>query len=132
MRQATTLSVSAPTTLIGGEIPLIDVSDFLAGKPGAAENAAAELRYAFENVGFYYLAGHGVPRSLIDAQYAEAARFHALPMDEKLAVKVDEHTIGYMPIAREGAAQCRRAGQEAEPERGLLPAPRARAPTIPT
>lgn len=87
-----------PPTMIGGEIPLIDVSDFLAGKPGAAEVAAAQLRYAFENVGFYYLAGHGIPQSLIDRTYDEAARFHAQPMDEKLAVKVDEHTIGYMPI----------------------------------
>ena len=88
----------APPMLIGGEIPLIDVADFLAGKPGAAEKAAAELRYAFENVGFYYLAGHGVPQSLIDAQYEQAARFHAQSMEEKLKVKVDEHTIGYMPI----------------------------------
>ena len=42
-----------PPTMIGGEIPLIDVSDYLAGKPGAAERAAAQLRYAFENVGCY-------------------------------------------------------------------------------
>jgi isopenicillin N synthase-like dioxygenase len=90
---------SLSTKMIGGEIPLIDVADFLAGKPGAAEKAAAELRYAFENVGFYYLAGHGVPQALIDAQYAEAARFHAQPIGEKLKVKVNEHTIGYMPIA---------------------------------
>jgi isopenicillin N synthase-like dioxygenase len=88
----------APTTMIGGEIPLIDVAACLAGVPGAAEKAAAELRFAFENVGFYYLAGHGIPQSLIDAQYAEAARFHAQPLEEKLKVKVDEHTIGYMPI----------------------------------
>jgi isopenicillin N synthase-like dioxygenase len=85
--------------MIGGEIPLIDVADFLAGKPGAAERAAAELRFAFEAVGFYYLAGHGVPQSLIHSTYAEAARFHAQPIETKLAVKVDEHNIGYMPIA---------------------------------
>ena len=90
----------APPILVGGEIPLIDVADFLAGRPGAAERAAAQLRFAFEKVGFYYLAGHGVPQSLIDTAYAEAARFHAQPMAAKLAVKVDEHNIGYMPIAR--------------------------------
>ena len=100
MRQATTLSAPAPPNLIGGEIPLIDVGDFLAGKPGAAERAAAQLRFAFEKVGFYYLAGHGVPQALIDTAYEEAARFHAQPIEAKLAVKVDEHNIGYMPIAR--------------------------------
>lgn len=88
-----------PPAMIGGEIPLIDVADYLAGKPGAAARAAAQLRYAFENVGFYYLAGHGVAQKMIDDTYAAAARFHAQPMEAKLAVKVDEHNIGYMPIA---------------------------------
>jgi isopenicillin N synthase-like dioxygenase len=87
-----------PPVMIGGAIPLIDVSGFLAGKPGSAQKAAAALAWAFENVGFYYLTGHGVPRELIDAQYAEAARFHAQSMEEKLKLKVNEHTIGYMPI----------------------------------
>src|SRR5262245_52425331 len=94
----TAISPAPPPVMIGGAIPLIDVSGFLAGKPGAAEKAAAELAWAFENVGFYYLSGHGVPRELIEAQYAEAARFHAQPMEEKLKLKVNEHTIGYMPI----------------------------------
>ena len=93
---------------------------------GAAMRAAAQLRFAFEKVGFYYLAGHGVPQSLVDTAYAEAARFHAQPIDRKLALKVDEHNIGYMPIAQQAAAQRRRPGQEAEPERGLFPAPRTR------
>jgi isopenicillin N synthase-like dioxygenase len=100
MLHTTTLSAATPPTLIGGEIPLIDVGDFLAGKPGAARRAATELRFAFEKVGFYYLAGHGVAPKLIDTAYEEAARFHALPLEAKLAVKVDEHNIGYMPIAR--------------------------------
>ena len=105
----------APPTMIGGEIPLIDVSGFLAGEPGAAERAAQQLRFAFENVGFYYLAGHGVPQALIDTAYAEATRFHALPLEKKLAVKVDEHNIGYMPIARKpppnAAAQGKKPSQ---------------------
>jgi len=107
--------LSAPMTMIGSEIPLIDVSGFLAGRPGAAERAAVELRFAFEKVGFYYLAGHGVPQALIDATYDAAARFHAQPLEAKLAVKVDEHNIGYMPIARKpppnAAAQGRKPSQ---------------------
>ncbi len=98
--------------LIGGEIPLIDVSAYLAGVPGAAEKAAAELRYAFENVGFYYLAGHGVPQKLIDDTYEAAARFHAQPMEAKLAVKVDEHNIGYMPIAQKAPPNAAAQGKK--------------------
>jgi isopenicillin N synthase-like dioxygenase len=106
------LAPAPPAVMIGGAIPLIDVAGFLAGTPGAAEKAAAELAWAFENVGFYYLTGHGVPRELIAAQYAEAARFHALPMEEKLKVKVNEHTIGYMPIAREAPPNAAAQGKK--------------------
>ena len=112
MLQATTLPSSAPPTLIGGEIPLIDVGDFLAGKPGAAQRAAAELRFAFEKVGFYYLAGHGVAPALIDTAYEEAARFHAQPIEAKLAVKVDEHNIGYMPIAEKAPPNAAAQGKK--------------------
>lgn len=102
----------APPTMIGGEIPLIDVADYLAGKPGAAAKAAVQLRYAFENVGFYYLAGHGIPQALIDAQYEAAARFHAMPIEEKLKVRVNEHTIGYMPIAEKAPPNAAAQGKK--------------------
>ena len=56
-----------------------------------------------------------MPQALIDTAYAEAARFHALPLETKLAVKVDEHNIGYMPIARKpppnAAAQGKKPSQ---------------------
>lgn len=92
-----------PRVMLDGAIPLIDVADYLAGDPGAAERAASELRFAFENVGFYYLAGHGVPSSAIDRIYEAAARFHAQPMPAKLDVKVDEHNIGYLPTQQKAS-----------------------------
>ncbi|MFO1080485.1 MAG: 2-oxoglutarate and iron-dependent oxygenase domain-containing protein [Reyranellaceae bacterium] len=95
----TALPASSPP-LIAGTIPLIDVADYLAGKPGAADEAAAKLRWAFEKVGFYYLAGHGVPQALIDSTYEQASRFHDLPLAAKEALKVDEHNIGYLPVQR--------------------------------
>src|ERR1700744_4609653 len=101
-----------PPVLIGGVIPLIDVAGFLAGTPGAAEKAAAELAWAFENVGFYYLAGPGIPHALIDAQYEAAARFHAQPMEEKLKIRVNEHTIGYMPIMEKAAPNAAAQGKK--------------------
>jgi isopenicillin N synthase-like dioxygenase len=106
------ITAKAPPVMIGDAIPLIDVSGFLAGTPGAAEKAAAELRFAFENVGFYYLAGHGVAQQLIDDTYAAAARFHAQPMDAKLAVKVDEHNIGYMPIQQKAPPNAQAQGKK--------------------
>src|SRR5258708_9169050 len=106
------IAPAPPPVLVGGAIPLIDVAGFLAGAPGAAEKAAAELAWAFENVGFYYLAGHGVPRALIEAQYEQAARFHAMPLAEKLKLKVNEHTISYMPIAEQAPPNAAAQGKK--------------------
>ena len=42
------------------KIPILDLGDFLAGKAGALEAVAAELQYAAENVGFFFIRNHGV------------------------------------------------------------------------
>lgn len=95
----------AKIDLVAGEIPILDVAPFLAGEPGAAARLAAQLRWAFEHVGFYYLRGHGIDPALIADTFAAAADLHALPMERKLALKVDEHNIGYLPMsARYGAS----------------------------
>src|SRR5262245_26089111 len=91
-------ATGARPELIAGTIPLLDVASYLAGQSGARERLGAELRWAFEKVGFYYLRGHGIPQSLIDATFAQAARFHALPMERKLAVEVNEDNVGYLPM----------------------------------
>lgn len=69
------------------EIPVIDLSAFLAGEPGADVTAATELRDALERVGFFFVTGHGVPWSRVADMYAEAARLHAQPESVKAAVK---------------------------------------------
>ena len=81
-----------------GQIPLIDVAPYLAGKPGALETAAAELRFALENIGFYYLVGHGVPQALIDRIFSETKRFHSQPLEKKMALKLNRSNNGYMPL----------------------------------
>ena len=80
------------------EIPVLDLGPYLAGAPGALQRLGAELRRAFEQIGFYFIVGHGVPQSLVDAAFAEAERFHALPLDDKLAIMIDENLVGYMPV----------------------------------
>jgi isopenicillin N synthase-like dioxygenase len=87
-----------PAELANGVIPMLDVSRYLAGDRSELDRLGRELRYAFERVGFYYLRGHDVPQSLIGAMFAEAERFHAQPLERKLALRINEHNIGYMPI----------------------------------
>lgn len=86
-----------PSEMVSGCIPMLDISDYLAGVPGARERLGGELRFAFEKVGFYYLRGHDVPQEQIDATFAATARFHALPLETKLKLKVNEHNVGYLP-----------------------------------
>lgn len=83
---------------IAREIPVIDVAAWRAGAPGALEETAAALRSALETVGFFYLAGHGVPQALLDRIFAETRRFHALPLAEKMKLRLNRSNNGYMPL----------------------------------
>jgi len=80
------------------EIPVIDLGPYLAGEPGAREVAASALRHAFENIGFYFITNHGVPRTLINDAFDAARSFHALPLENKLQIKLNEYNIGYLPM----------------------------------
>jgi len=79
-------------------IPIIDLGPWFAGAPGALDRAAAELRRALTEIGFYFIVNHGVPPALVREVYRQAARFHAQPLDRKLAIKIDKHNVGYLPL----------------------------------
>jgi isopenicillin N synthase-like dioxygenase len=80
------------------ELAIIDIGPYLAGKTGALEQAAEELRVASETIGFYFVANHGIPQSLIDRVFVEAERFHHLPLEEKDKVKAIGEPIGYLGV----------------------------------
>ena len=79
-------------------IPVIDLGPYLAGEPGALDRAAAELRHALTEIGFYTIVNHGVPSALVHEVYRQVARFHARPLEEKLRIKLDKHNVGYLPM----------------------------------
>ncbi|HVY14463.1 MAG TPA: 2-oxoglutarate and iron-dependent oxygenase domain-containing protein [Rhodopila sp.] len=79
-------------------IPILDLAPYLAGKPGADHALAEQLRWASENIGFYFITNHGVPQSLIDQTFVETARFHAQPMEEKMKLLINKDQIGYLPM----------------------------------
>jgi isopenicillin N synthase-like dioxygenase len=80
------------------EIPVIDLGPYLAGAPRSLESTAEQLRYAMENVGFYFIVNHGVPQELVEHTFQAAERFHAQPLDAKLRLKIDENIVGYLPM----------------------------------
>jgi isopenicillin N synthase-like dioxygenase len=80
------------------QIPVIDFGPFFSDLSGALERVAAEVAHACENVGFFYALNHGVPQGVIDRAFAASRRFHALPEDDKLALRLNENNIGYLPF----------------------------------
>ncbi|MBP0464249.1 isopenicillin N synthase family oxygenase [Roseomonas sp. PWR1] len=79
-------------------IPVLDLGPLRAGVPGALDRLGAELRRAFTEVGFYFVRNHGIGQPLLDETFEAAERFHAQPLDAKLAMRINEHNIGYMPL----------------------------------
>jgi isopenicillin N synthase-like dioxygenase len=77
-------------------IPVIDFGPAFRGEPGGLAAVATEVRRASEAVGFFYLAGHGVPAAVIDAAFAASREFHALPPAEKARLALNENNIGYL------------------------------------
>src|SRR6188474_3022400 len=60
-------------------IPVIDFGPAFRGEPGGLEAVARQVRRASEEIGFFYLAGHGVPDAVVEAAFAASREFHALP-----------------------------------------------------
>ncbi len=81
-----------------GRVPVIDYGPYFAGEPGALERLAGQLRGACENIGFFYILNHGVPQETIDRAFAASRRFHSLPQERKLTLRLNQTNIGYMPM----------------------------------
>ena len=84
-------------SLAEGRIPVLDIGPTLAGLPGAAEALAERVARTCEDTGFLVLSGHGIDPALPAGCFEAAARFFALPEEEKLALKVGELNIGFLP-----------------------------------
>ena len=90
-------------------IPVIDLRK-LEGSGGGTDLAAA-IGVACREVGFFYLAGHGIEEALHARVFAAARAFFALPAADKAAVSIDRspHNRGYVGLAVE-ALDPRRGG----------------------
>jgi isopenicillin N synthase-like dioxygenase len=79
-------------------IPVIDFGPAFGGDAGALEAVAARVRVACEQVGFFYMTGHGVPQAVIDGAFEASREFHALPLEQKMQLRLNENNIGYLPV----------------------------------
>jgi isopenicillin N synthase-like dioxygenase len=79
-------------------IPLIDFGPAFRGEPGGLEAVAQRVRRASQDVGFFYLAGHDVPPATVDAAFGASREFHAMPLDQKMRLSLNENNIGYLAV----------------------------------
>jgi isopenicillin N synthase-like dioxygenase len=86
-------------------IPVIDFGGMLNDDVTAKAEMAAKLRDACVNVGFFYLANHGIPKGLVDAVFGECPRFFGLPLEEKMRLHVRQSStlLGYVGFKDENA-----------------------------
>lgn len=77
-------------------IPVLDLSGLTAGEPDAVPILGAELRAALEDVGFFFVTGHGVPWALVTEVYRAARSLHDLPADRFADAMMDREHGGYL------------------------------------
>src|SRR5205085_3345853 len=94
MSGAAQIAVSAVSDQ--GRIPVLDIGPFLAGDPDAAAPLARAVARTCEDTGFLVVANHGIAPSLVENTFAQAARFFALAIEQKLALKIGQYNIGYL------------------------------------
>ena len=87
-------------------VPVIDLAPFLAGDAAGRGRVVEELARAAEEIGFFSITGHGVPREVMDALYERAHAFFALPLEEKqrVAPPFPAYARGYKAIGFEALA----------------------------
>jgi len=85
-------------------LPVIDVSPLFREDGRAIEHTAREIGRAARSTGFLYVSGHGIPDTDIAEVYRQAARFFALPEEQKLRLRVGsrQHHRGYVPVTDRG------------------------------
>ena len=81
-------------------LPIISLAALRGTDRAARADVAREIRAACVDTGFFYVTDHGIPDELQTAVIAEAQRFFALPLEEKLRIDIRESIAyrGYEPI----------------------------------
>jgi len=97
-------------------VPLIDIAPFEGSDPRAHRTVVEQVRAACERIGFFLIAGHGVPDALIDDTYGAARDFFDLPEAEKLKIArlKSEASRGYNRMADQSLSYSH--GQAAPPD----------------
>src|SRR5215469_5062752 len=79
---------SASVNAAAAGVSTVDLGPFLNGTADGRRQVAKAIREACEGTGFFYLTGHGIARHSVAAIFAASRRFFALPLSERMKVRL--------------------------------------------
>jgi isopenicillin N synthase-like dioxygenase len=86
-------------TEAGGSVPIVDVGSLWRDvRGGEFSRLGDEISRACRSTGFFYIVNHGVPCDLIADVFVANRRFHAMPLSEKLKIKLNRWHRGYQAV----------------------------------
>jgi isopenicillin N synthase-like dioxygenase len=88
---------NTPAQIADDAIPIVDIGPLMADAPGAVDDLAEQFHEACTGIGFMVLVNHGVDPAVSERAFDASRRFHALPFEEKMKVRMNRHQCGYMP-----------------------------------
>jgi isopenicillin N synthase-like dioxygenase len=71
-------------------IPVIDLTESFSADIEQRRRVAHEIHKAARHTGFFYIANHGIPQAILDAQLEWTARLFAMPAEKKAAVDISK------------------------------------------
>lgn len=85
-------------TLDQSQIPLIDIADLRHSDPSAPQRIATQMLEAARRIGFFYITGHGVDRSVFDQANRVSKEFFKSDERLKSTCAINEHHRGHLRI----------------------------------
>ncbi len=79
-------------------VPILDVSAIYSSDTDARQALADAFYQAYATAGFCYIKNHGISDTLINELFQASAQFHALPLEQKILVELNQQHRGYIPI----------------------------------
>ena len=78
------------------EMPILDLTALNSG--GDLKPIAEKMRHACVTTGFFYVANHGIPDSVVSGVFDATARYFDLPIEQRMPHRMDEkYRRGFMP-----------------------------------
>ena len=79
-------------------VPVIDVAALAAPDSAAYDQLCCDLERVYSTMGFGYIQNHGISNDSIEGMMEATRTFHALSMEEKMKIELNENHRGFIPM----------------------------------